>query len=102
VAGEEEAISAEILPCSGEIREKISPVFMLFVDVGFLAEPIGFLGCTCEVTFVILALFFKCDFRSDMKERQKEMGSVQDVDCWLGDEVGHVHCWDGRRCAIIV
>jgi hypothetical protein len=33
VAGEEEAVSAEILPRSGEIREKNSPVFVLFVDV---------------------------------------------------------------------
>jgi hypothetical protein len=102
VAGEEEAISKEILPHSGEIRETNSPVFVLFVDVESVTEPIGSLGRTCEVTFVILAIFFKCDFRSNVKERRKEMGSVQDVDCWLGDEIGHVHCWDGRRCAVIV
>jgi hypothetical protein len=101
VAGEEKAISAEILPRSGEIRERNSPLFVLLVDVGFVTEPIGSLGRTGEVTFVILAIFLKCDFRSDMKERRKEMGSVQDVDCWLGDEIGHVHRWDGRRCAII-
>jgi hypothetical protein len=102
VVGEEEAISAEILLRSGEIRERNSPVFVLFVDMVFVTELIGSLGCTCEVTFVILAIFFKCDFRSNMKERRKEMGSVQDVDCWLGDDIGHVHRWDGRRCAVIV
>ncbi len=75
---------------------------MLFVDVGFVTEQIGALEHTCEVTFVILAILFKSDFRSNLKKRQKKMGSVQDVHCWLGNEVGHVHCWDGRRCAIIV
>jgi hypothetical protein len=101
VAGEAEAVNAEILPRSGEIRERNSPVFVLLVNAGFVTEPIGFLGCTGELTFVILAIFLKCDFRSNVKKRRKEMGSVQDVDCWLGDEIGHVHYWDGRRCAVI-
>ncbi len=76
MAGEEEVLSAEILPRSSEIRKRNSPVFVLFVDVRFVTEPIGSLGRTCEVTFVILATFFKCDFRSDAKERWKEMDSV--------------------------
>ncbi len=81
MAGEEEAVSAKILPRSGEIRGRNSPVFVLLVDVGFVTEPIGSLRRTGEVTFVILAIFLKCDFRSDVKERRKEMGSVQNVDC---------------------
>ncbi len=44
VAGEKEALRAEVLPHSCEIGERSSPFFLFLVDVGFVAEPVGSVG----------------------------------------------------------
>jgi hypothetical protein len=80
VAGEKEALGTEILPHRCKIRERSSPVFLFLVDVGSVAELIGAIGYLCEVTLVILSVFFECDFRTDFKEWRKEVGIVGHVD----------------------
>jgi hypothetical protein len=65
---EEEAFCAEILPCRGEIREGDTPVFVLFVYVRFVAEPIGAVGKMGEIPFMILAIFLKCDLKTDLEK----------------------------------
>jgi hypothetical protein len=85
---EEEAISEEILPCCGEIREGDTPVFRLLIYVGFVSEPIGAVGQTGEIPLVVLGIFLECDFRTDMEKWWKEMRSVQNVHHRLRDK-----CW---------
>ncbi len=83
------AVCAEILPCCGEVRERDAPVFMLFVYVTFVAESIGAVGQMREIPLVVLAIFLKCDFRTDLEKWWKEVRSVQDVHHELRDKCWH-------------
>jgi hypothetical protein len=73
---EEDAIGAEILPCHGEVREGDAPVFMIFVYLRFVAKLIGAVGQMGEIPLVVLAVFLKCDFRTNLEKWWKEMRSV--------------------------
>jgi hypothetical protein len=86
---EEEVVCAEILPCRGEIREGDNPVFVLFVYMRFLAEPIGAVRQMGEIPLVVLAIFLKCDFRTKLEKWWKEMRSVQNVHHGLMDKCWH-------------
>jgi hypothetical protein len=83
---EEKAFCAEILPCCGEIREGDTPVFVLFVYVRFVAEPIGAIRQMREIPLVVLAVFLKCDVRTDLEKWWKEMRSVRNVHHGLRDK----------------
>jgi hypothetical protein len=73
---EEDAICAEIMPCHGEVREGDAPVFMIFVYLRFVAESIGAVRQMGEIPLVVLAVFLKCDFRTNLEKWWKEMRSV--------------------------
>ncbi len=86
---EDEAICAEILLSCGEIREGGTPVFVLFAYVRFEAEPIGAVGQMGEIPLVVLAVFLKCDYRSDLEKWWKKVRSVQSVHHGLRDKCCH-------------
>jgi hypothetical protein len=55
----------------------------------FVSKLIGAVGQMGEIPLVVLAVFLKCDFRTNLEKWWKEVSSVQDVHHELRDKCWH-------------
>jgi hypothetical protein len=69
VAGNENALEAEVLPYGGKIGERNPPVFRLLVDVRLEDEPKSTIRRLAQETLVILPVVIKGDFWSQAAGR---------------------------------
>jgi hypothetical protein len=76
VAGDQDAIQTELMPGTGEIWQRNTPVRVFLVDVGLVDKAEGTIRCFGEISFVVLTFVLKGDFGIQAKEWGKEMGGV--------------------------
>jgi len=69
----EDALSAQLVPCSWKVGDRNAPVGMFLVYMGFVAEAIRTVGRFGEIPFVILTFVIECDFGVDAKKGREEV-----------------------------
>ena len=63
VAGKENAVGAQLMPCGGKVWQGYSPVGMFLIAVGLITEAIWAIRGFREVPLVKLTFMFVRDFR---------------------------------------